>query len=87
MNEQRNLSWEEYSRLCDFAELKFSHMDEELRDQAVFDLVDTYINGGKFAVFNARNQLLDHFDALDDAMHYVEENEPKNELWTIDVEL
>lgn len=41
----------------------------------------------KFAVFNGRNQFLDYFDTLDDAIHYIEENEPKNELWTIDVEL
>lgn len=84
---QRNLSWGEYSQICDFAESKFSYMDnEELRNQAVFDFIDAYVNGGKIAVFNDRNQFLDHFDTLDDAIRYIEENEPKNELWTIDVE-
>lgn len=38
----------------------------------------------KFAVFNERGQFLADFDVLDEAIYYKEENEPKNELWSIE---
>lgn len=85
MSEQRSLSWGELAELQSFAENKYSYMDEELRVQAVFDFVSVYIDGGKFAVYNERNQFLADFDVLDDAIAYKKENEPKNELWTIEI--
>jgi hypothetical protein len=45
------------------------------------------INGGKFVVYNSRNQFLADFDVLDDAICYKEENEPKNELFSIECEI
>lgn len=38
----------------------------------------------RFAVFNERGQFLADFDVLDEAIYYKEENEPKNELWSIE---
>lgn len=54
------------SLIADFAAGEYSYIeDDELRNQAVFDFVSAYIDGGKFAVFNARNQFLADFDVLD----------------------
>lgn len=41
----------------------------------------------KFIVYNSRNQFLADFDTLDDAIYYKEENEPKNELFSIECEI
>lgn len=85
MSEQRSLSWGELAELQNFAENKYSYMDEETREQAIFEFVSGYIDGGKFTVFNSRNQFLADFDVLDDAIAYKDENEPKNEIWSIEV--
>lgn len=85
MSEQRSLSWGELSELQSFAEDKYSYMNEETRKLAVFEFVSGYIDGGKFAVYNTRNQFLADFDVLDDAIAYKEENELKNEIWSIEV--
>ena len=74
--------------IADFAAGKYSYIDnDELRILAVIDFVQTYINGGKFVVYNSRNQFLADFDTLDDAIYYKEENEPKNELFSIECEI
>lgn len=52
---------------------------------AIHEFIGVYIDGGTFGVFNARNQFLADFDVLDDAIAYKEENEPKNEIWSIEV--
>lgn len=85
MNKQRSLSWGELAELQNFADNKYSYMDEETREQAIFEFVSGYIDGGKFTVFNSRNQFLADFDVLDDAIAYKDENEPKNEIWSIEV--
>lgn len=86
MSEQRSLSYYECFLIADFAAGKYSYIeDEETREQAVFEFVSGYIDGGKFTVFNSRNQFLADFDVLDDAIAYKEENEPKNEIWSIEV--
>ena len=90
--EQRELSWYEYADLYYFAESKYEYIEpdieeSELRTQAIHEFIGTYINGGKFFVYNGRNQFLADFDTLDDAISYKEENEPKNELFSIECEI
>lgn len=86
MNGQRCLTWGELADIQNFAESKFCYIgDEQELTESVFSFVDLYINGGKIAVFDAMNQILSVFDTLDDAIHYKEENEPKNDLWRIEV--
>ena len=85
---QRSISWGELTEISGFAEDKFSYITEQ--DElglAVLDFVGRYIDGGKFVVYNIRNQFLADFDALDDAIYYKEENEPKNELFSIECEI
>lgn len=41
----------------------------------------------KYIVLNGRNQFLADFDTLDEAIYYKEENEPKNELFSIECEI
>lgn len=85
---QRNISYYECFLITDFAAGKYSYIEnDELRTQAVFDFVQTYIDGGRFVVYNSRNQFLADFDVLDDAIYYKEENEPKNELFSIECEI
>lgn len=85
---QRSLAYYECILIADFAAGKYSYIeDDELRTQAVFDFVQTYIDGGRFVVYNIRNQFLADFDILDDAIYYKEENEPKNELFSIECEI
>jgi hypothetical protein len=45
------------------------------------------MDGGRFVVYNSRNQFLADFDVLDDAIYYKEENESKNELFSIECEI
>ena len=72
----------EYAILYDFAEDKFSSIqDEETRTCAIYD-----INGSNFLVYNDRNQFKEEFDWIEDAIEYIEENEPKNEMWYIELE-
>lgn len=90
MSEQRSLSMYEYEVLYDFASDKYEYIESgkeesDKRMQAIHDFIGTYINGGTFAVFNARNQFLADFDVLDDAIAYKDENEPKNEIWSIEI--
>lgn len=90
--EQRELSWGEYADLYYFAESKYEYIepdieDSEMKMQAIHDFIGTYINGGKFVVYNGRNQSLADFDTLDEAICYKEENEPKNELFSIECEI
>ena len=87
-----NLTDTEYMELCRFAADKFEYIcpineysDE--RQEAIRNFITTYIDGGKFVVYNSRNQFLADFDTLDDAIHYKEENEPKNELFSIECEI
>jgi hypothetical protein len=85
---QRNISNYECFLIADFAAGKYSYIEnDELRAQAVFDFVQTYIDGGRFVVYNSRNQFLADFDVLDDAIYYKKENEPKNELFSIECEI
>lgn len=63
MSEQRSLSYSELDEIQMYAADKFGcieNHDEWL--QAVFDFVARYIDGGKFAVFNAMNQFLADFE-------------------------
>lgn len=86
--EQRELSWGEYVELSYFAESKYNDIeDPEMQMQAIHEFIGTYINGGKFVVYNGRDQLLAYFDILDDAIAYIEENEPKNELFSIECKI
>ena len=90
MSEQRSLSWSEYAELYNFASDKYEYIESEKEEsdkrmQAIHDFIGTYINGGKFGVFNARNQFLADFEVLDNAIAYKEENEPKNEIWSIEI--
>lgn len=85
---QRSISWGELAKISEFAKNKFSYITEQNeRDLAVLNFVGRYINGGKFVVYNGRDQLLAYFDILDDAIAYIEENEPKNELFSIECEI
>jgi hypothetical protein len=85
---QRSISWGELDDLQMFAADKFGYITEhEKWLEAISDFVQTYINGGKFVVYNSRNQFLADFDVLDDAIYYKEENEPKNELFCIECEI
>lgn len=87
MSEQRSISMYEYAILYDFAENKFSSIqEEETRTCAILDWIDQYINGGKFAVYNERNQFLTDCDWIEDALEYIKENEPKSEMWYIELE-
>ena len=45
------------------------------------------MDGGKFVVYNGINQFLADFDTLDEAIYYKDENEPKNELFSIECEI
>ena len=87
MSEQRSISMYEYAILYDFAENKFSSIpDEETRTCAIYDWISLYINGSNFLVYNDRNQFKEEFDWIEDALEYIEENEPKNEMWYIELE-
>lgn len=85
---QRNISWGELDELQMFAADKYGYIaDHEKWLEAISDFAQTYIDGGKFVVYNGRHQFLADFDVLDDAIHYKEENEPKNELFSIECEI
>ena len=85
---QRSISWSELAEISGFAEDKFSYITEQDElNLAVFDFVSRYIDGGRFVVYNSRNQFLADFDTLDEAIYYKEENEPKNELFSIECEI
>jgi hypothetical protein len=85
---QRNISWREVTGVSNFAKDKYSYIsDQKERDLAILDFVGRYMDGGKFVVYNSRNQFLADFDVLDDAICYKEENEPKNELFNIECEI
>lgn len=87
MSEQRSISMKEYAILYDFAEDKFSSIQEdETRTCAILDWISQYINGSNFCVYNDRNQFKEEFDWIEDALEYIEENEPKNEMWYIELE-
>ena len=87
MNE-RYISLSELDEVQMFAADKFGYIDDhEKWLEAISDFVHTYINGGKFVVYNSRNQFLADFDVLDDAIYYKEENETKNELFSIECEI
>jgi len=90
MSEQRSLSMYEYAVLYDFASDKYEYIEPDVEESdkrmcAIHEFIGVYIDGGKFAVFNARNQFLADFEVLDDAIDYKEENEPKNEIWSIEI--
>lgn len=85
---QRSISWGELDELQMFAADKFGYIDDhEKWLEAISDFVQTYIDGGRFVVYNSINQFLADFDVLDDAIYYKEENEPKNELFSIECEI
>ena len=85
---QRNISLSELDAVQMFAADKFGYInDHEKWLEAISDFVNIYMNEGKFVVYNSRNQFLADFDVLDDAIHYKEENEPKNELFSIECEI
>lgn len=52
------------------------------KDLSLSDFMDGVY---KYHVLNDRHQFLADFDELDDAIYYVEQNEPKIELWSIEV--
>jgi hypothetical protein len=54
---------------------------------AIRVFVDTYIQGGKFVIYNANNQPIAHFSLLDDAVGYIEERKPNNGLYRIECEI
>lgn len=88
MSEQRSISYAELAILQDFAADKYCYIgNEEEREQAIFDFVGRYIDGGKVSVFNHFNQFIADFDTLGDAIYYKEINEPVDELWSIDTTL
>lgn len=92
MSEQRILSWSEYAELYNFASDKYEYIESEKEEsdkrmQAIHDFIGTYINGGKFVVYNDRDQPIADFDLLDNAIDYLEENEPKNGLYRIECEI
>lgn len=83
-----NILWRELTEISEFAKDKYSYITEQNeRDLAVLNFVGRYIDGGKFVVYNSRNQFLANFDTLDEAIYYKEENEPKNELFSIECEI
>lgn len=83
-----NILWRELTEISEFAKDKYSYIIEQNeRDLAVLNFVGRYIDGGKFVVYNSRNQFLADFDTLDEAIYYREENEPKNELFSIECEI
>ena len=85
---QRNISLSELDAVQMFAADKFRYIDDhEKWLEAISDFVNIYMNEGKFVVYNSRNQFLADFDVLDDAIHYKEENEHKNELFSIECEI
>lgn len=61
--------------------------DHEAWLNAIRTFTDAYIQGGKFVVYNSRNQFLAEFDTLDEAIYYKEENKPKNDLFSIECEI
>lgn len=82
---RNNISWHEVTDVSNFAKDKYSYIsDQKERDLAVLEFVGRYMEGGRFVVYNSRNQFLADFDVLDDAIYYKEENEPKNELFSIE---
>lgn len=86
MTTERNLSWHDLSILGRVAEEKFAHIEEpETRQSAIYDFVGKYQQGYRVAVFNDRNQFLDDFESIEEAEDYINEHEPKNELWSIDL--
>jgi hypothetical protein len=85
---RNNISWREVTDVSNFAKDKYSYIsDQKDRDLAILDFVGRYMDGGKFVVYNSRNQFLADFDVLDDAIYYKEEHEPKNELFSIECEI
>ena len=85
---RNNISWREVTDVSNFAKDKYSYIsDQKERDLAILDFVGRYMDGGKFVVYNSINQFLADFDVLDDAIYYKEENEPKNELFSIECEI
>lgn len=85
---KRNFSWVELNKILMFAADKFKYIGN--RDkwvESASEFVRAYIHGGRFVVYNSRNQFLADFDTLDDAIYYKEENEPKNELFSIECEI
>ena len=84
---KRELSSEEYDQILMYAADKYGYLDNyEHWLKSIYLFVEAYKEGGKFVVYNDRNQYLSDFDVLDDALCYIEENEPKNEMWKIEVE-
>lgn len=85
---QRYISSSELDEVQMFAADKFGYISEHGKWlEAISDFVQTYIDCGRFVVYNSRNQFLADFDTLDDAITYKEENEPKNELFSIKCEI
>ena len=88
----RDLTDTEFKDVYRFASAKFDYIepDKEESDKrmcAIYDFIGSYIDGGRFVVYNSRNQFLADFDVLDDAIYYKEENEPKNELFSVECEI
>lgn len=85
---QRYISPDELDEVQMYASEKFGSIDDhEKWLEAISNFVQTYIDGGKFVVYNGRSQFLADFDTLDEAIYYREENEPKNELFSIECEI
>ena len=63
---QRSILWGELDEIQMFSADKFGYIDEhEKWLEAISDFVQTYIDGGRFVVYNSRNQFLADFDTLD----------------------
>lgn len=85
---KRDFSWVELNKILMFAADKFKYIENhEKWLEAISYFVQTYIDGGRFVVYNSINQFLADFDTLDEAIYYKEENEPKNELFFIECEI
>ena len=84
--EKRTLTGEKLDVVQMYAANKYGHIEVHKEWlAAITQFIETYINGGMVSVFNDRNQFLADFDDFCEALSYIEENEPKNELWYIEI--
>lgn len=88
MNDNIIITPEELDNVQMYAADKYGSIrDHEAWLNAIRVFIDTYIQGGKFVVYNANNQPIAHFSLLDDAIDCIEQNEPKNGLYRIECEI
>lgn len=82
----KEISDEEYMCVYRLASVLHPEPDSEERTNAIHGLIGAYINREcKIGVFNERNLIVADFYTIQEAEDYIKDNEPKNEMWYINL--